>query len=101
MNEHYKAAVNGLNLMKEITGSGAQPTEAMTMTAILAQATLAVAEEQAKANANLETANLIAYTQLCRLIRKQETAAAALELADQRMSAFPEIKAALAENASY
>jgi hypothetical protein len=100
MNQHYDDALAGLNEMAKLKNRGMPTSEATAMTAILARASLAVAEEQAKTNQHLELANLIAYAQLRR--QKNRSSLVTEELVDQRMAAaFPEIGEELAEDAEY
>lgn len=85
MNDHYKAATEGLNAIREQLSAGMAPTEAVALAVTQTRAMLAVAEEQAKTNAYLQTANLIAYAQLCHTMRegwkKRSEAKNAAELA--------------------
>ncbi|ACL42419.1 hypothetical protein Achl_4468 (plasmid) [Pseudarthrobacter chlorophenolicus A6] len=69
MNNHYRAAIDGLNEIRAIANQGVPPTEATALAVTQTRAILAVAEEQAKTNVLLETANLIAYAQLCSTMR--------------------------------
>jgi hypothetical protein len=94
MNRHYQAARDGL---KEIPSTYGKSTGySIALATIQAQAALAVAEEQAKANQHLELGNLIAYAQLRR--DRRHPSIATEELVDRRMSAFPEISEELAED---
>lgn len=96
MNQRYNSAVAALQELDKLSQAGLPVTESSAIGAMQAQATLAVAEEQAKTNALLETANLIAYAQLRRDRRRASLATE--EIVDQRMSAFPEISDELAED---
>lgn len=69
MNDHYRAAVDGLKEVRALADRGVAPTEATALAVIQTRAILAVAEEQAKTNARLHTANLLAYAQLCNTMR--------------------------------
>lgn len=90
MNHHYSDALAGLIEMVKLKEHGVPTSEATAMTAVLTRATLAVVEEQAKTNAHLELANLIAYAQL-RPDRRRSSMATE-ELVDRLMSTFPEIR---------
>jgi hypothetical protein len=96
MNQRYNNAVAALEEMDNLRQAGLPMTEASAIGAIQTQATLAVAEEQAKTNQHLEMGNLIAYAQLRR--QKNRSSLAAEELIDRRMSsAYPEIREEFAD----
>lgn len=94
MNENHQAAVAALRELDKVSEAHAT-TEVSAIGAMQARATLAVAEEQAKTNQNLELANLIAYAQLRRDRRRPSLATE--QLVDQRMAAYPEISEELTE----
>lgn len=96
MNQRYDSAVAALQELDKLSQAGLPMTEASAIGAMQTQAILAVAEEQAKTNKHLETANLIAYAQLRRDRRRSSLATE--ELVDRRMSAYPEISEELAED---
>lgn len=85
MNNHYQAAIDGLNEIRAMADRGIPPTEATALAVTQTRAILAVAEEQAKTNAHLETANLIAYAQLCHTMRDGAKFADARTAAEQAM----------------
>jgi hypothetical protein len=93
MKSRYQAALDGLKTARRDFNMNDRPS---ALAAIGAEATLAVADEQARTNAHLETANLIAYAQLRRDRRRPSIAAE--ELIDRRMSFHPEIKEELDED---
>lgn len=69
MNQRYNNAVAALQELARYDQRGFPATEAGAIAAMQTQAILAVAEEQAKTNTLLETANLIAFAQLCHTTR--------------------------------
>jgi hypothetical protein len=69
MNKHYQAAIDGLNEIRDMANRGVPTTEAIALAVTQTRAILAVAEEQSKTNTHLETANFIAYAQLCSTMR--------------------------------
>jgi hypothetical protein len=93
MKTHHQAALDGLKNARRDFNMNDRPS---ALAAIGAEATLAVADEQARTNAHLETANLIAYAQLRRDRRRPSLATE--ELVDRRMSVFAEIRDELAED---
>lgn len=96
MNQHYDNAVAALRReLDELNLRGAPATEVSAIGAMQARAILAVAEEQAKTNQNIELANLIAYAQLRRDRRRPSLTTE--RLVDQRMAAYPEISEELTE----
>lgn len=72
MNNHHQAATDGLNAIREQLSAGMAPTEAIALAVTQTRAMLAVAEEQSKTNAHLETANLINFALLSRETRDWE-----------------------------
>lgn len=96
MNQRYNNAVAALQELDKLSQAGIPMTEASAVGAMQTQAILAVAEEQAKTNQHLETANLIAYAQLRRERRRPSLAAE--ELVSRRMAAIPEISEELLED---
>jgi hypothetical protein len=90
MNTHYENAVGGLRRLDEMHMSGTPVTEAGALAKVSILASLAVAEEQAKTNKQLELANLIAYAHMRR--ERRRISLVAEKLVDSRMAAvFPEI----------
>lgn len=85
MNDHYRAAIDGLNEIRAMADQGIPPTEATALAVTQTRAILAVAEEQAKTNAHLEAANLIAYAQLCSTMRDGAKFAKARKAAEKAM----------------
>jgi hypothetical protein len=91
MNKNYQGAAAALRELDKLV----QATD-IAIGAMQTRATLAVAEEQAKTNEHLETANLIAYAQLRR--DRRQPSLAAEQLVDQRMAVYPEINDELTED---
>lgn len=85
MNDHYKDAVDALREIRAQADHGNPASEATTLAVIQTRAILAVAEEQAKTNAHLETVNLIAYARLCIAGRDGAKIAATREAAERAM----------------
>lgn len=70
MNDHYRAAIDGLNELRAQAGSGVQPGETTALAVIQTRATLAVVENLDALLKAQQTANAIAYAQLCHTTRK-------------------------------
>lgn len=86
MNDHYKDAIAGLQAIRVQTDDGNEPLEATALAVTQTRAILAVAEEQAKTNAHLETANLLAYAHLCSTMRDGAKFAKARKYAEKAMA---------------
>lgn len=85
MNDHCRAAADGLNELRAMADQGVTPTDAASVAVIQSRAILALAEEQAKTNAHLRTANLLAYAQLCNTMRDGAKFAKARKAAEKAM----------------
>lgn len=70
MNDHYKAAVDGLNELRAQADAGVHHGEATAVAVIQTRATLSVAQNLDAVLKAQQTANAIAYAHLCHITRQ-------------------------------